>query len=109
MDYVKVAETTQIAEGSLVPIEAKGLKLLLTKVDGTFYAAQRKCPHLGFNLCRGKVEGRGVVCPLHKARFDLATGEVERDPKLLFIGMKSKSGLTTYPVRIEGADVLVGV
>jgi nitrite reductase/ring-hydroxylating ferredoxin subunit len=109
LEYVVVAGTAQVAEGALVPVEAKGNKLLLTKVDGAYYAAQRKCPHLGFNLCRGKVDGRAVVCPLHKARFDLATGAVERDPRLLFIGMKAKTGLKTYPVRVEGFNVLVGV
>jgi nitrite reductase/ring-hydroxylating ferredoxin subunit len=109
MEYVTVAGTAEVAEGALLPVEANGTKLLLTKVDGTFYATQRKCPHLGFNLCRGKVEDHAVVCPLHKARFDLATGAVERDPRLLFIGMKVKSGLATYPVRVEGYDVLVGV
>jgi nitrite reductase/ring-hydroxylating ferredoxin subunit len=46
---------------------------------------------------------------LHKAKFDLATGKIERDPKLLFIGMKAKNDLAVYPVRIEGDDVLVGV
>lgn len=109
MEYVKVAGVAEVVEGTLLPIDPNGLKLMLTKVDGTVYATQRKCPHLGFNLCRGKVEGHAVVCPLHKARFDLATGAIERDPRLLFIGMKAKSGLTTYPVRIEGDDVLVGV
>jgi nitrite reductase/ring-hydroxylating ferredoxin subunit len=48
-------------------------------------------------------------CPLHKAKFDLATGQIERDPKLLFLNMKAKSNLAVYPVRIEGEDILVGV
>jgi nitrite reductase/ring-hydroxylating ferredoxin subunit len=109
VDYVLVAGTAEVVEGALLPVEAKGIKLLLTKVDGTYFATQRKCPHLGFNLCRGKVKDRAVVCPLHKARFDLASGAAESDPRLLFIGMKVKSGLTTYPVRVEGYDVLVGV
>lgn len=109
MEYVMVAGTAEVAEGSLLPVEANGIKLLLTKVDGSYYATQRKCPHLGFNLCRGKIEDHAVVCPLHKARFDLATGEVTRDPRLLFIGMTVKSGLKTYPIRIEGYDVLVGI
>ena len=72
-------------------------------------AAQRKCPHLGFNLCRGSLDGAAVVCPLHKAKFDLATGAIERDPKLLFIGMKAKGNLAVYPVKVEGMDILVGV
>lgn len=109
MEFVKVAAVAEVEESKPLAVEAGGHKLLLAKVAGTFYATQRKCPHLGFNLCRGKVEDRAIVCPLHKARFDLATGEIERDPRLWIIGMKAKSGLQTYPVRVEGADVLVGV
>ena len=109
MDYVRVASVVDVAVGQIVPVEAKGLKLLLTNVEGQYYAAQRKCPHLGFNLCRGKLEGRSIVCPLHKAKFDLATGEIGRDPKLLFIAMKAKSDLTVYPVKLAGGDILVGV
>lgn len=107
MDYVRVAGLGDVAVGKIVPIEASGRKLLLANVGGTFYAAQRKCPHLGFNLCRGTLDGAAVVCPLHKAKFDLATGAVDRDPKLLFIDMKAKTDLAVYPVRIEGEDILV--
>ena len=109
LEYVMVAGTAEVREGELLPVEAKGIKLLLTKVDGSYYATQRKCPHLGFNLCRGKVEDRAVVCPLHKARFDLATGAVEQDARLLFIDMKVKRNLQTYPVQVNGYDVMVGV
>jgi nitrite reductase/ring-hydroxylating ferredoxin subunit len=49
------------------------------------------------------------VCPLHKAKFDLSTGRIERDPKLLFINMTAKSDLATYPVRVDGEDVLIGI
>ena len=109
MDYVRVASVNQVTPGRIVPVEAKGIKLLLAEAGGQFYAAARKCPHLGFNLCRGSIEGRAVVCPLHKAKFDLASGAIERDPKLLFIGMKAKSDLAVYPVKVEGMDILVGV
>jgi nitrite reductase/ring-hydroxylating ferredoxin subunit len=109
MEFVKVAATSDVAPGRMIPVAAGGRKLLLANVEGAYFAAARKCPHLGFNLCRGSLEGRAVVCPLHKARFDLATGAIERDPKLLFLQMKSKTDLAVYPVRIEGEDVLVGV
>ena len=109
MNYVQVAKAAEVPEGKIVPIEAGGQKLLLAHVDGQFYAAQRKCPHLGFNLCRGSLEGAAVVCPLHKAKFDLASGQVERDPKLLFIGMKAKTDLKVYPTTREGDDILVAV
>ncbi len=109
MDYVRVAGIADLGMGQIMPVEAKGVKLLLTQVGGTFFAAQRKCPHLGFNLCRGSLDGTAVVCPLHKAKFDLATGEIERDPKLLFIQMKAKSSLKVYPVKVQDSDIFVGV
>jgi len=109
MEYVRVAGTGDIAPGQIIPIEAGGQKLLLAQVGTDYFAAQRKCPHMGFNLCRGSLDGGAITCSLHKARFDLTTGKVERDPKLLFITMKAKNDLTTYPVRVEDGAVLVGV
>jgi nitrite reductase/ring-hydroxylating ferredoxin subunit len=110
MDFIKVAAVGDITPGGIVPVEANGRKLLLAQIDGEYFAASRKCPHLGFNLCRGgKLDGRAIVCPLHKAKFDLATGAIERAPKLLFLEMKAKGDLPVYPVRVEGADILVGV
>ncbi|MDL1877957.1 Rieske 2Fe-2S domain-containing protein, partial [Cytophagia bacterium CHB2] len=53
MDYVRVASASAVAEGQILPIEAGGRKLLLTRVGGRLHAADRKCPHLGFNLCKG--------------------------------------------------------
>ncbi len=109
MDYIRVASAKDVAPGRIIPAEAAGRKLLVANVAGQYYAASRKCPHLGFNLCRGSLDGAAVVCPLHKAKFDLATGAIERDPKLLFLNMKAKGELAVYPVRIEGEDILVGV
>jgi len=109
MEFIRVASVGEVAEGKIIPIEAGGEKLLLTMSGGDYFATQRKCPHLGLNLCKGKIEDGAVVCMYHKAKFDLKTGKIERDPKLLFIGMKAKSDLTVYPVKVEGTDVLVGV
>ena len=109
MDYIRVANAADIAPGEIKPIEAGGKKLLLANDAGTLRAAQRKCPHMGFNLCRGKIDDGAVVCPLHKAKFDLESGRVERDPKLLFINMKSKSDLAVYPVKVEDGAVFVGI
>lgn len=109
MEFIRVAGKGDAPVGKIVPIEAGGRKLLLANVGGRYRAAQRRCPHLGFNLCRGTLEGDAVVCPLHKAKFDLETGAVDRDPKLLFIGMKAKSDLAVYPVKVEGDDIFVGI
>lgn len=109
MDFVRVASVNDVSEGQIIPIEAGGEKLLLTKDGGEFHVTHRKCPHLGLNLCRGKIEDGAVVCMFHKAKFDLKTGKIERDPKLLFIGMKAKTDLKIYRVKVEGEDVLVQI
>lgn len=110
MTWVRVAAAGDVPPGNILPIEAEGRKLLLANAEGTLHAAGRKCPHLGFNLCRGgKLDGAAIVCPLHKAKFDLATGRIERDPKLLFLKMTAKTDLPVYPVRVEDGEVLVEV
>jgi len=109
MEYFRVATVGDLAPGAIIPIEAGGQKMLLANVGGTLRAAQRKCPHLGFNLCRGKLDAGGIVCPLHKAKFDLETGRIERDPKLLFLNLKVKSDLAVYPVKVEGEHISVGL
>ena len=109
MEYSRVAGVDDLREGDILPVVAAGRKLFLTMTGGQYRAGDRKCPHLGFNLCRGKVEDGAIVCLLHKAAFDLDSGQVRRDPKLLFIGMKAKNNLSLYPVKVEGTDILVGV
>jgi nitrite reductase/ring-hydroxylating ferredoxin subunit len=109
LEYVLVAGTAEVSEGQLLPVEANGIKLLLTKVDGAYYATQRRSPGLGFNLCRGKVKERALVSPIHRTRYDLATGKVLHVARLLFFGRKVTRALQTYPVQVNGYDVLVGV
>ena len=108
MAFQTVAKTTDIQPGTMKAVAAGGAKLLVAHVDGAFYAMQQRCPHLGGNLSRGRLHGKTVTCPLHKATFDLATGEVIDVAHLLFIKFKTKQA-ATYPVRIEGDAVMVDV
>ena len=108
MNYVACAATSDLASGSLTPVEVGGKKLLLANADGMIYAMQRKCPHLGFDLCKGHIEGKTVVCRMHDAAFDLASGEPVAKAKILFLKMQPKCAVT-YPVKVENGQVLVGV
>ena len=108
MEFVKVAATSDLSPGQMKEVSANGKKLLLANVDGGFYAISKKCPHLGGNLCKGRLEGSAVRCPLHGARFDVRTGKAVQDAKLLFLKMKVKDA-PSFPVKVEGSDVLVSV
>ena len=106
MTYHSVAKTTDIAPGAMKAVVAGGKKLLLANIDGAFYAMQQKCPHLGAKLCRGTLRGKTVTCPLHKATFDVTSGDVVDVAHLLFLKFKTKAA-ATYPVRIDGDAVMV--
>src|ERR1044071_7239640 len=74
--------THEVRAGSLLALRTTGR--LLTKVgslpvvvfwhEGTAYAIEDRCPHMGFPLHQGTVESGLVTCHWHHARFDLVTG-----------------------------------
>ena len=108
MDFVTIGPAADIAPGTMKGVKVSGQKVLLANVDGTFYAIQRKCPHMGFDLCKGKLHDGEVTCRMHGATFDLRTGEATEKAKLLFIKTQPKPA-KTYPTKVEGQTVMVGV
>lgn len=71
-------------------------------VDGGVRAVQNRCCHLENPIDDGFVESGCVTCPWHGWRYDLATGE-----HLTMFGRRR--GLRTYPVRVEGDEILVDI
>lgn len=108
MKYVKVARTSEIAAGSKQKITLDNAEILLVNVNGSYYAINSKCPHMGGSLYDGDLESDMIVCPRHGAAFNVTTGKNVRDAKILFAKIKVKDA-QTYPVKIEGADILIGI
>ena len=108
MTYVSFGPTSDIAPGAMKGVEVGGTKVLLANVGSTFYAIQRKCPHMGFDLCKGRLEGATVTCRMHDASFDLKTGEAIGKAKILFLKTMPKPA-ATYPVKVEGGEVMIEV
>ena len=98
--------THEVRAGTLSELQAEGR--LLTKVgplpvvvfwhDGTAYAIEDRCPHLGFPLHQGTVEAGLVTCHWHHARFDLVSGCT------LDLWADDARG---FDVRLRGDDVFV--
>ncbi len=68
--------------------------------DDEVFALLNRCPHRGGPLSEGLVAGRKVACPLHNWVIDLSTGEAVAP---------DEGCTTTYPVRIEGGRLLLGL
>ena len=99
-DFVKVAAVNDLSDGEVMMVEVDGQEVMLANLGGEFYAISDECTHEGGSLSQGYVDGGEVECPVHGSLFDIKTGENTGPP--------AAEPVQSYPVRIEGDDVLVG-
>ena len=100
-EFVKVARAEEIAPGQGKLAGVKGKEIALFNIDGSFYAIDNSCTHVGGLLSEGELDGHQVTCPWHGSVFDVTTGEV--------LGPPAGKGVTSYNTRVEGGDVEVEV
>ena len=106
MAYSKIAEANQLQPGEMKSFPVGNRNVLLANVEGTFYALDNKCPHLGGDLSAGVLDGTTVTCPRHGAKFDVRTGENLGNAKIAFIKM-NVGDAKSFPVKTEKNDILV--
>jgi 3-phenylpropionate/trans-cinnamate dioxygenase ferredoxin subunit len=99
-EFVKVATVSDIPAGDMMSVRVGSEEILLVNVDGDLHACDDICTHAYANLSEGDLEENEVVCPLHGAVFDVASGKPVTPP--------ATEALRKFAVRIEGDDVLVG-
>ncbi|MEM7538550.1 MAG: Rieske (2Fe-2S) protein [Chloroflexota bacterium] len=123
MTPVVVGKVSEIPPGErkiIVPFRGRA-GIGVFNVNGSFYALRNICPHKRGPLCTGDVSGRFIAdapptvdesiltmegdgevlrCPWHFWAFDIATGQCLVEPTMR---------VKTYPIRIEGDDIIVDV
>jgi len=95
----EVAKRSQLPDGVPHRVKAGDTPVLLIRDGDVVHAYQAECPHAGAPLEHGAVCGRRLVCPWHKATFDIGSGALLEPPAL--------RGLARYRVELRGDDVLV--
>jgi nitrite reductase/ring-hydroxylating ferredoxin subunit len=100
MPFLKVTTVPEIPPGKAVMFQVNEAILSIFNVDGKFYAIDDRCPHRGAPLSEGVLTGTTITCPWHGAKFDVTNGK-------LIAG--SQWSLKTYPLKIDGEDILVEV
>jgi nitrite reductase/ring-hydroxylating ferredoxin subunit/uncharacterized membrane protein len=80
-EFTPVLQEGELPEGGVRRVEVEGVGVLLSRAsDGRICAIAATCNHFSGPLEDGEREGDTVVCPWHKSRFDLCTGEVLDGP-----------------------------
>jgi NADPH-dependent 2,4-dienoyl-CoA reductase/sulfur reductase-like enzyme/nitrite reductase/ring-hydroxylating ferredoxin subunit len=100
MDYDTGSET-DLADGAMRAVEVGGRKLLLTRLGGRCHAVGATCPHAGAPLHEGVLRDDVVICPWHKAAFQVTTGRRVEPPAV--------DDLPSFPARVVDGRIVVSV
>lgn len=99
-EYKKVITKSEIQPGKGKVITVDEKEIAVFNVNGAFYAIENTCLHQGGPLGDGDLSGSSVSCPWHGWEYDVTNGQcLDRST------VKVKS----YPVKIEGEDILLDV
>lgn len=100
-EWHDVADSSQLDPDFPVGVEVNGKPVGLYLHEGQVCAMEDVCPHAYALLSQGFVEGGVVECPLHGARFEIATGKCLNE-----IGERD---LKRYPAKIENGRVVIQI
>ena len=98
MGKVQVGLAGDVPLGTMKGFKAEGKGIVVTNIDGKYFAIGDKCTHRGCSLSKGRLEGEVVTCPCHGSRFNVKTGAVVRGP--------AEEPEPAYAITVEG-DVWV--
>lgn len=99
--YVRVGTVSEVPQGGAEVFEVEDRRIAVYRLEDGLYAIDDICTHDGGPLAQGDVDGDQVICPRHGARFSIRTGAALTFPAI--------TPVDTYPVRVEGEDLLVGL
>lgn len=100
MGFEKVCRVLDIKDGTMKKFEIGGKEILISNIDGKYYAINNKCTHRNGDLSQGKLEGNIVTCPKHGSKFDITAGKVVSGPKIPLLKLKINDE-ERYEIKIE--------
>ncbi len=92
-EFTRVARVEELPPGAKHVAEINGKAVLLCNSNGKVFAISNICSHAEEKLDCGRMGNGWIACPIHGARFDLATGKAKNPP--------AKQPIAVYAVRLE--------
>lgn len=96
-----VGTVDEFQDGQMYSVTVGERPVLLSRIDGQFYATGAHCTHYGAPLAKGVIKAGRIVCPWHNACFNAKTG-VQQEPP-------GWDQLARYEVRVTDGQIIVTV
>lgn len=90
--FVRALPVDDMAPGAKKSLEINGKSILICHSAGKLHAVSNICSHADEKLECGRMGNGWIACPIHGARFDLATGNAKNPP--------AKQPIAVYATRI---------
>ncbi len=100
MGRAVIGEKSDFPPSKMQMISIEGKDVLVLNLDGSYYAIDDTCTHMGASLTEGQLKGSTVICGWHGANFDCKSGKLEKFPAKI-------NDLKSYKVVIESDDVIL--
>ena len=98
--FIRICAEADLGEGQLIAVEIGGRKIIVCHGESGFRALDDLCTHNGVALNGGRIRKNTIACPMHGARFDLATGEC-------LAKALGCAPIVTHRVRLENGQIEV--
>lgn len=95
----KLTATDAIKPNSTKKFMVNDIPVLITNLEGEFYAINDLCTHEDSSLALGCLRGEYVDCTLHGSRFSVKTGIPVDEP--------ATEAVETYPLSIEDGILFI--
>jgi nitrite reductase/ring-hydroxylating ferredoxin subunit len=100
MAWEKSVALDRLERDGRVVARIGGRQIALFKTEAGILACNNRCPHEGYPLREGSLDGACVLtCNWHNWKFDLNTGE----------NLTGGDALRTYPTRIEAGEIWIDI
>ncbi len=99
--FARVLPAAELPPGAKKAVEIAGKEVLLCHTIDRLFAVSNICSHAQEKLECGRMSKGWIACPVHGARFELATGRAMNPP--------AKQPIATYPLRVVDGWIEVQV
>jgi nitrite reductase/ring-hydroxylating ferredoxin subunit len=97
-NFVKVADLKDVPEGTPKAVKVAGRSIALFQHQGSVYATDNQCPHMGYPLTRGRIRNGVLTCDWHGWSYDMRGGGC-------FTG--GCDDLDTFPVEVRDSAIYI--